>query len=166
MRSLGLWAWLVFLGLLSAAPTLSESSRVLNAWDLLGEEHPSLVQHASAIERELLQLLTPDQLRDYLAGASPAEVVLANGETLEVFLQQRGAGSFDISWFSIDGGGGESSGGAFVLHATIGQPDAGVSTGGIFSLTGGFWALEATSSKLYCDGFESGDISNWSTAAP
>ncbi len=46
-----------------------------------------------------------------------------------------------IDWFTIDGGGGKSTGGAFELTGTIGQPDAGgPMTGGTFSLTGGFWA--------------------------
>jgi hypothetical protein len=54
-------------------------------------------------------------------------------------------GIFDLSWNTIDGGGGTSSGGAFVLSGTIGQPDAGptmtgTSSGGVvFSLSGGFW---------------------------
>ena len=45
-----------------------------------------------------------------------------------------------ISWFTIDGGGGTSAGGAFTLSGTIGQPDAGVLTGGTFAVNGGFWA--------------------------
>lgn len=39
-------------------------------------------------------------------------------------------------------GGGASSGGAFTLRGTIGQPEAGVMTGGAFRLHGGFWAGE------------------------
>lgn len=52
------------------------------------------------------------------------------------------AQTFDLSWHTIDGGGGMfSTGGAFSLGGTIGQPDAGVvMTGGNFTLTGGFWA--------------------------
>jgi len=47
---------------------------------------------------------------------------------------------FDLSWNTIDGGGVmRSSGGSFVLSGTIGQPDAGVMSGGPFELTGGFW---------------------------
>jgi hypothetical protein len=44
-----------------------------------------------------------------------------------------------IPWYTIDGGGGTSSGGTFVLSGTIGQPDAGTLTGGAFTLRGGFW---------------------------
>lgn len=52
-------------------------------------------------------------------------------------------GPFDLSWSTIDGGGGTSVGGQFAVTGTIGQPDAGVATltGGQFSLTGGFWSF-------------------------
>lgn len=49
-------------------------------------------------------------------------------------------GSYDLTWYTIDGGGAMfTSGGDFELSGTIGQPDAGVLTGGGFQLTGGFW---------------------------
>jgi hypothetical protein len=52
---------------------------------------------------------------------------------------------FSINWFSMDGGGGTSSGGVFSVSGTLGQPDAGVAmTGGPYSLTGGFWAFQAS----------------------
>ncbi|MBL0869829.1 MAG: hypothetical protein IBJ18_04555 [Phycisphaerales bacterium] len=44
-----------------------------------------------------------------------------------------------ITWYTIDGGGGTSTGGTFVLSGTIGQPDAGTLSGGTFTLRGGFW---------------------------
>lgn len=51
------------------------------------------------------------------------------------------AQSFDLSWHTIDGGGATFSVGASLsLGGTIGQPDAGVMTGGQFTLVGGFWA--------------------------
>ncbi len=46
---------------------------------------------------------------------------------------------FDLSWHTVDGGGGTSGGGGFVLRGTIGQPDAGDLSGGDFTLRGGFW---------------------------
>jgi hypothetical protein len=52
-------------------------------------------------------------------------------------------GAFDLSWSSIDGGGGVSTGGVYSVSGTIGQPDAGVMTGGNFSLVGGFWSVLA-----------------------
>jgi len=50
--------------------------------------------------------------------------------------------TYSIDWFSIDGGGGTSTGGVFAVSGTVGQPDAGAPmTGGQYSLTGGFWSL-------------------------
>ena len=48
-------------------------------------------------------------------------------------------GQYEISWYTIDSGGGTSSGGQYVLAGTIGQPDAAYSTGGQYELLGGFW---------------------------
>lgn len=49
-------------------------------------------------------------------------------------------GSYDLSWNTIDGGGGTSSGGSYVLNGTAGQPDASALTGGgSYALIGGFW---------------------------
>jgi hypothetical protein len=46
---------------------------------------------------------------------------------------------YELSWYTIDGGGGRSSGGDFSLVGTIGQPDAAYSAGGNYELLGGFW---------------------------
>jgi len=54
------------------------------------------------------------------------------------------APQYDLSWFTVDGGGGTSSGGTYSLSGTIGQPDAGALAGGSYSLTGGFWSLVST----------------------
>jgi hypothetical protein len=45
----------------------------------------------------------------------------------------------DLSWNTIDGGGGTSTGGPFTLAMTMGQPDAGSMTGGGFTVQAGFW---------------------------
>jgi hypothetical protein len=52
-------------------------------------------------------------------------------------------GGYDLTWSTIDGGGGTSTGGGFSVSGTIGQADA-VSqaaplSGGVFELVGGFW---------------------------
>ena len=50
------------------------------------------------------------------------------------------AQSFEIDWFTIDGGGSMSNEArGLEVSGTIGQPDAGVMTGGGLTLTGGFW---------------------------
>jgi hypothetical protein len=65
---------------------------------------------------------------------------------------------FDLSWYTVDGGGDMfSTGGSFALSGTIGQPDAGVvMTGGSYELSGGFWAASvapsACAGDLNCDG--------------
>ena len=46
---------------------------------------------------------------------------------------------YDLSWWTVDGGGGSSSGGNYSLSGTIGQPDAASSAGGGYTLAGGFW---------------------------
>ena len=53
-------------------------------------------------------------------------------------------GGYDLSWSTIDGGGGTSTGGPYTLTATIGQPDAAwtagpLGAGGDYELLGGFW---------------------------
>jgi hypothetical protein len=46
---------------------------------------------------------------------------------------------YDISWHTIDGGGGTSSSGTYIVRGTIGQPDANEMAGGRYELSGGFW---------------------------
>jgi hypothetical protein len=51
-------------------------------------------------------------------------------------------GSYDLSWWTVDGGGAESGGGSYTLVGTVGQPDAGASmSGGDYTLAGGFWGV-------------------------
>lgn len=62
---------------------------------------------------------------------------------------------FDIKWYSIDSGGATtpSTGGAFGVAGTIGQPEAGaVLSGGVYTFTGGFWAGIPSSCYANCDG--------------
>ncbi len=53
--------------------------------------------------------------------------------------------SYAITWSTVDGGGGTSTGGVYSVSGTIGQPDASqqAMTGGNYSLVGGFWSLFA-----------------------
>jgi len=65
--------------------------------------------------------------------------------------------TFDLSWYTIDGGGAMfSTGGNYSLGGTIGQHDAGVMSGGTFTLVGGFWALPTSPAlcpgDMNCDG--------------
>ena len=53
------------------------------------------------------------------------------------------AAQYSIDWFTIDGGGGTSTGGVYSVTGTIGQPDAVAMSGGNFVLQGGFWSIVA-----------------------
>ena len=60
---------------------------------------------------------------------------------------------FDLSWSTVDGGGTHfSTGGDYSMGGTIGQPDAGVLSGGDYTLSGGFWSggsMGATQHNIY-----------------
>lgn len=51
--------------------------------------------------------------------------------------------NYTIDWYTIDGGGGTSTGGVYAVSGTIGQPDASTTplTNGQYAVVGGFWAL-------------------------
>jgi hypothetical protein len=51
----------------------------------------------------------------------------------------KSSGTYELSWYTIDGGGGRSIGGPYALTGTIGQPDAAYSAGDNYELLGGFW---------------------------
>ncbi len=47
---------------------------------------------------------------------------------------------YDLSWWTVDGGGTASSAEGYTLTGAIGQPDADLLVGGGYTLSGGFWA--------------------------
>lgn len=49
--------------------------------------------------------------------------------------------TFSLDWATIDAGGGTSTGRTYSVTGTIGQFDAGLTTGGSYALLGGFWIL-------------------------
>jgi hypothetical protein len=53
-------------------------------------------------------------------------------------------GEYDLSWSTLDSGGGTSSNSEYSLTGVIGQPDAGVLAGGEYSLNGGFLINEVS----------------------
>ena len=59
---------------------------------------------------------------------------------------------YTIDWYTVDGGGGRSSGGGVELTGTVGQADASAPSalgGRMFVITGGFWALPAQACTAY-----------------
>ncbi len=65
-----------------------------------------------------------------------------------VAFAQSGDG-YDVSWWTVDGGGDVLSDGAYTLQGTAGQPDAGALGGDGYTLSGGFWAGGRADYKLY-----------------
>ena len=75
---------------------------------------------------------------------------------------------FEITSYTIDDGGRYSAGDGFWLGGTIGQPDAGVHTGGGFDLSGGFWKIKEsfpTAISLLTLTAASNDKVSWFTLA-
>ena len=69
---------------------------------------------------------------------------------LFLFLGAQTGGDYDLTWSTVDGGGGTSIGGAYTLTGTAGQPDAGTHSGGTYTVAGGFWAdLAATLKRVF-----------------
>jgi hypothetical protein len=61
------------------------------------------------------------------------------------------ADTYDLSWWTIDGGGGTSTGaGGLELTGTIGQPDTGSASGSSgLTLLGGFWGAPGSGYRIY-----------------
>lgn len=59
-----------------------------------------------------------------------------------ILVASTASGDYEISWSTIDGGGGVSAGGQYIVTGTIGQPEAGVMSGGDYEVLGGFWPGE------------------------
>ena len=66
---------------------------------------------------------------------------------------------YSITKFTIDGGGGTSTGGVYSLSGTIGQHDASPApaTGGGYTVVGGFWGgvAQALGELIFSDSYES-----------
>jgi len=50
------------------------------------------------------------------------------------------AASYTIPWWTVDSGGGVSQGGPYNLSGTVGQPEPGSLSGGLYLIKGGFWS--------------------------
>ncbi|MEI2672174.1 MAG: hypothetical protein V9G13_13920 [Marmoricola sp.] len=57
-------------------------------------------------------------------------------------------GGYDLTWSTIDGGGGASSGGGYTVDGTLGQFEAGALSGGSYTLSGGFWTSPAATPQF------------------
>jgi hypothetical protein len=69
---------------------------------------------------------------------------------LQALAQEAPLASYTLPWYTMDSGGGKATGGAYILNATIGQPDASSGlSGGNYRMHGGFWAGISDQNKVY-----------------
>ncbi len=88
------------------------------------------------MKRELYPTLRLRRFHIALAILLPIILLALPGAVL---LAQSGGG-YDLSWWTVDGGGVTfNTENGYSLGGTAGQPDAGVWSGGEYSLAGGFW---------------------------
>lgn len=73
--------------------------------------------------------------RKTITGMFPSTVWIL---LLVILAVSSASGQYELSWYTIDGGGGLSTGGQYKLIGTIGQADAAWSSGGGYELLGGF----------------------------
>ncbi len=109
----------------------------------------------------LTLMLTPWSATATPSSASNTETIEGPGEDGRRMgadapeAESDGARDPSMSWWTVDGGGGDASGGVYEVSATIGQPDAGLEmTGGSYALPGGFWA--GVDNYRMCDADRSG----------
>ena len=72
-----------------------------------------------------------------------AQLAVAIGGLTLSFQFSTAFAQYSIDWHTIGGGGGTSTGGVYAVSGTIGQPAAGVMSGGPYSMVGGFWSIIA-----------------------
>ncbi|MCC7366578.1 MAG: hypothetical protein IT303_19630 [Dehalococcoidia bacterium] len=63
-----------------------------------------------------------------------AALAVALASVTAVFAQAAG---WDLSWYTLSGGGGKSSGGTYDVYGSIGQSIVGQASGGVFTLDAG-----------------------------
>lgn len=61
-----------------------------------------------------------------------------------------GSQGYDLSWWTVDGGGGSLSlEGGYSLSGSLGQPDTGALVSNDYILSGGFWSGGALAGGLH-----------------
>ena len=77
-----------------------------------------------------------------------ALLLLASTAGAQSAVAQSGEG-YELSWYTVAGGGGRAEGGDYTLDSTAGQPAAGKMEGGDFSVGGGFWPGAAAQYRIH-----------------
>jgi hypothetical protein len=57
--------------------------------------------------------------------------------------------SYNLAWYTVDGGGWTSNGSRYSLRGALGQPDAGRLSDDGYTLIGGFWGGEVIKKAIY-----------------
>jgi hypothetical protein len=65
--------------------------------------------------------------------------IITLGMALALSAQADSGSEVRLWWHLIASGGGQSSGAGFVVKGSIGQPAIALTTGGSFTVRGGFW---------------------------
>ena len=60
--------------------------------------------------------------------------------TYVVLVHAQSSADYDLTWFTVQSGGGISAGGDYCVGGTAGQPGAGALSGEGYTLAGGFWS--------------------------
>ncbi len=77
-------------------------------------------------------------------------LLLASLILLSTFTRAQSDSGYNLTWSTINNGGStRSESGSYTLSGTIGQIDAGVLSGGAYTLTGGFWSGAALRYSLH-----------------
>jgi hypothetical protein len=79
-------------------------------------------------------------------------VVLALLVLIPALALAQSGGDYDLSWWTVDGGGAsvsEDASSTYVLGGSIGQPDAATWLGDGYILTGGFWCSDVVEHDIY-----------------
>ncbi len=77
-------------------------------------------------------------------------VLLLSGLLLTSTALTSSSQSYDLSWWTVDGGGGTlHAQGGYSLSGTVGQADAGLLEGSGYALSDGFWAGGAQIWRTY-----------------
>lgn len=106
--------------------------------------HLVLECYSTAPVPELVRHPTHRQTVGSLAPHGFCRVALAIGHLVVAFgLWANAQTNFTVDWYSVDGGGGTSTGGVYSIAGTMGQLDAGQMSGGDFTVEGGFWSIVA-----------------------
>jgi len=82
--------------------------------------------------------------------APAIRAIMENQSAQEQSQESVQASTYDLSWWTADGGGTTfNTGSGYSLSSTIGQPDAAVWSGGDYTLAGGFWSGAIVEHHIY-----------------